>query len=674
MDQQKNIVIIGAGYAGVAAAKVLAKKYKKDNSVTITLIDRHSYQTMMTELHEVAGARVEPEAIQYDLRRLFAHTKVRIVTDEVTKVDHGGKTVFTKTGTFSYDYLVLGMGSEPNDFGIPGVKEHGFTLWSLEDAVKIRLHIEETVRKAALIHDEKERQAMLTFAVAGSGFTGIEMVGELMEWRDRLAKTHKINKNEIRLMVIEAAPTILNLLGRKDADVAEAYMLKQGVDILKDSMIVELSGDAVVLKSGERIPTHTLIWTAGIKANTDVADYNMEQARAGRLAVNEFMEAKGLEDVYVIGDLAYLEDAEGQPNPQIVEAAEQTGHCAASNIIADISGGEKHAYKGKYHGFMVSIGARYGVADLSGIHLKGWFAILVKHMVNLFYFFNMGTGFYMWRYVEHEFFHVKDNRQIFRGLLTRYGNVLWSLPLRLIMGFFWLNQALGKIYGHHVWGEATRGFENIRGFFGSYEDGTMGIFPAIGHMFNEMLLGIGSDSWLVDHSIRMPFPWLHGDALSGATATATSGATGAGATEWALPIIAEAPGWFQFIMQHIGMPTPEIAVAGQFVIVFFQLIMGFALIAGLFTWLFSFAGAGLLVVLLLSAMLGWDNFWAIPASIALMNGAGRTLGLDYYVQPWIQKQLHRLWYGEVKSIYSDHKNDPSAQTDKSIKPLKSIKG
>jgi len=649
MSNTTEIVLIGAGYAGIAAAKKLAKKYKRDDTVTITLIDRHSYQTMMTELHEVAGARVEPEAIQYDLRRLFARTKVKLVTDEVVGVDHEKKIVKTKTGAFDYDYLVLGMGSEPNDFGIPGVKEHGFTLWSWDDSVKIRHHIEKMVRRASLVHDEKERQAMLTFAIAGSGFTGIEMVGELIEWRDRLAKTNKISPEEIRLMVIEAAPTILNLLSRKDADIAEAYMLKKGVEILKNSMIVELQDDAVVLKSGEKVPTRTLIWTAGIKANTDVAEYNMEQARAGRLAVNEYLEAKGLNNVYVIGDLAYLEDEEGQPNPQIVEAAEQTGHCAAHNIIAELSGGEKHAYKGQYHGFMVSIGARWGVADLSGIHLKGWFAIFVKHMVNLFYFFNMGTAHYMWRYVEHEFFHVKDHRQIFRGLLTRYGNVLWSVPLRIYLGIFWINQAGHKLFGDTNWAWLIEPLENMQGLFG--ERGVIRTaFQFIGDLFS---MRIGADSWLYSNAVKMPFEWLQVDGMSGATEAISSATGAAEGAAWATPILSHPPIWFQWIMR-IAMPNVGFSLFMQKVMVFGQLAIGLALLVGLFTWLASAASTALLTMLLFSAMLGWDNFWALPASIALLNGAGRAFGLDYYALPWIGKHLHHRWYGKVESRYADH--------------------
>src|SRR5690554_1645775 len=409
---KKHIVILGAGYAGVHAAKKLAKQYKRDDSVAITLIDQHSYHTMMTELHEVAAHRVEPNAIQLDLKKLFNRTKVKLVTAKVTNLDVQSKEVVTEADRYSYDYLILGLGAEPNDFGTPGVKEFGFTLWSWEDAVILRKHIEETVQKAAVEHDEEKRRAMLNFVVCGSGFTGVEMIGELLEWKVRLAKDHKLDEDEISLYLVEAAPTILNMLDRKDAEKAERYMVKKGIKILKNSPIVEVKEDRVVFKSGEELPTYTLIWTAGVRANSDTADYGLETARAGRIKVNQYMEVEGAPGVYAVGDVAYYEEEEGKPYPQIVEAAEQTGMTAAKNIIADISGGNKVEYKGKYHGFMVSIGARYGVANLNGIRLSGWFAIFMKHMVNLYYFFGLRSGYYMVQYIKHEFFQTKDKRNI----------------------------------------------------------------------------------------------------------------------------------------------------------------------------------------------------------------------------------------------------------------------
>jgi len=142
MDKQKNILILGAGYAGVHAAKMLAKKYKKNKDINITIIDKNPFHTLMTELHEVAGGRVHPESVQVDLGKIFNRTKVNVVTDYIKGIDTDKKIVTTELGTYNYDYLIIGTGSEPSFFGVPGVKEHGFTLWSFEDSIRIREHIQ----------------------------------------------------------------------------------------------------------------------------------------------------------------------------------------------------------------------------------------------------------------------------------------------------------------------------------------------------------------------------------------------------------------------------------------------------------------------------------------------------------------------------------------------------
>ena len=622
MTEERRIVIVGAGYAGVHAAKKLARYYKKNKDISITLIDRHSYHTMMTELHEVAGKRVEPGAIQFDLRKLFFRTKVRLVTDEVVSVDFPNRKVLGRVGEYPYDYVILAMGAEPNDFGTRGVREHGFTLWSWEDAVRLRNHVEMIVRKGASERDENRRKAMLTFVVCGSGFTGVEMIGELLEWRVRLAEDHKLNEEDIQLYLVEAAPAILNMLDRTDAGKAEKYMVRKGIRIIKNSPIVEVKEDRAILKSGQEIPTYTLIWTAGIKANSQAGAYGLPTARAGRIRVNAFMEAEGQKDVYVAGDLAYFEEEPGKATPQIVEAAEQMGDTAAENIIASIEGREKRAYKGNYHGVMVSIGARFGVANLAGIRLSGWLAIFMKHMVNLYYFFTLRSGYYIVRYIRHEFFETKDRRNIFRNILNRYGNVLWTLPLRLYVGGFWFVEAAAKFWGHDTWKEATSGIRKL---------------PLLLH-------GPGEDSWIVDDTVRMPFDWLQ-TPTTGATEAATSG-------EWATPILQDMPEWFEWFMK-MALPTPEFAVFMQKIMVFVEFAIGLALLAGLFTWLAALASAGFLIMFTLSAMLGWDKFWALPASIALLNGSGRTFGFDYWVIPWLQKWLGMRWYGKEQSIYRD---------------------
>jgi NADH dehydrogenase len=643
---KQNIVVVGAGYAGVSATKFLAKKFKKDTDVTITLIDRHSYHTMMTELHEVAGGRVEPEAIQYDLQRLFSRKKnVKLVTDTVTGIDKENKVVKTLAGSYPFDQLILGMGGEPNDFGTPGVKENGFTLWSFDDAVKIRHHIEATVAKAAIEPDAEVRKAMLTFVVCGSGFTGIEMVGELIDWKDRLAKDAKIDPDEIILMVVEAMPTILNMLSRNDAAKAERYLEKKNVQLLLNSPIVEVAADHIKLKDGSEVPTHTLIWTAGVKATSDAADFGLEAARGSRLVANEYMQAKGYEDknIYIIGDLVYYEETPNTPTPQIVQAAEQTGHTAAANIVADIKGGEKHAFKGNYQGFMVSIGAKWGVANLfDKIHLSGFLAIIMKHIVNLKYFFDIRSGYYMFQYIMHEIFHIKDDRSVARGHTSRYGNVLWSVPLRVFYGMVWLVESMKKIVGNGDYLKPSTWF--------------------------------GDGSWFTD-KVVFPFPWLQEQVTTGAsqaTETATTAASGAAdaaasggadaATQAAhfglsyaygetpMQVFDHMPKWFESVMKFM-MPNQEVALFMQKFMTIVEVCIALALIAGLFTWLSSAATIGLTIAFCLSGMFYWVNIWFIFVAFALMNGSGRAVGLDRWVIPWIQRKLGKAWYGTPKARY-----------------------
>ena len=620
MSDKKNILILGAGYGGVHVAKKLSKKYKKNNNVEITLIDKNPFHTLMTELHEVAGGRVHPESVQIELSKIFARTKVNVVTDLIEKVDTDNKTVKTTNGNYTYDYLVVGTGSEPAFFGVPGVKENGFTLWSFEDAMKIRHHVQKMFKLAAKERNEAKRKEMLTFVVAGSGFTGIEMAGELLEWKTRLAKEHNVDENEVRLMVVEAMGTILNMLDRKQADKAEKYMVKKGMTILKNSPIVEVAPNKIVLKSGEEIETNTLIWTCGIQANEEVKEYGLETARAGRLATNEFMQAVNKEEVFVVGDLNYYEEEEGKGTPQIVEAAIQTGDVIAKNIIALMDKKKDLTkFKSNYHGFMVSIGGKYCVANLAGIKLAGFFAMIMKHLVNLHYLWGVNNVNACYHYLQHEFFSMEDNRCIMRGHLSSKSNRLWLVPLRLYIGVLWLLEGLKKFVGEGTW-------EN----------------HGIKALFNGNM--VGGDSWLKAGNIKMPFAWLQTAADSGASAS------GEATTEFATPILEKMPKFYEAIMQ-IFIPNPEIAVWFQRIVVITEIGIGLCLIAGLFTFLASGASAFMVCNFVLSAMAGWDILWFFFGSIALMGGAGRTFGLDYYVMPWINKIAGNWWLGKRVPVY-----------------------
>ena len=654
---KKKIIVIGAGFAGVKAAKTLSKKLK--NEVEIILIDKHSYHTMMTQLHEVAAGRVPFTNAQYDLQKLFAHRhNVQILTDEVIGLDKVAKKVTTKaSGVLDFDYVIVAIGGEPNDFGVPGVKENAFTLWSMADALKIKRHLETVLEQASLEHDDAKRKALLNFVVAGSGFTGIEMVGELIDWRQVVARDYKLDESEITLNVVEMMPTILNTLDRSDADKVVKYLGKKNVNLLLNHAITEVAADHIKIKDRADIPTHTLIWTTGVQGNTQATAYGLSESERGhRLTANAYMEAIGFENqgIYVAGDVSgFIEEATGRPTPQIVEAAEQTAHTASENIIAAIKGGDKHKFVGKYQGTMVSVGSKWGVASLMGkLHLSGFFAMVVKHLIYILYTLQIGSLWYFFTYLKNEFFHTPNGRNIFRGHTSRLGNVLWSVPLRIFYGFVWLTEASTKVVGDGKLLNPTTWF--------------------------------GKGSWFTN-DLHFPFAWLRetastaADAAAGAstgaaeTATkaadataAASGAATSGAAESAksaaefglsysyghepMAVLDKVPNWLEPIFKFM-IPNKEVALFMQKFMSIVEIALALALIVGAFTWIAAAATAALTVMFSLSGMFYWVNIWFIFVAIALMNGSGRSFGLDKWIQPWLQKHFFNWWYGKSKSLY-----------------------
>lgn len=606
---QKHIVILGAGYSGVHAAKKLSKKYKKDQNVKITLIDRNPYHTLMTELHEVAGGRVEPESVMVDLYKIFNKTKVNLVIEEAVKVDKDNQIVKTENGEYAYDYLIIGTGSETAYFGVPGVKENGFSLWSLQDALKIRHHIENMFNMARKERNAKKRQAMLTFAVAGSGFTGIEMIGELVEWTKKLAYQYDVDQKEIKLLVIEAVGRILNMLDEGGAQKTANWLKNHGVEILLNAPIIEVTPEKAVLKDGREIPTNTLIWTCGIQGCCFAKEMGISINHRNRLNSNEYMQSLDNENVYVVGDCAWVEEGPKKMLPQIVEAAMQTAETAADNIIADIEKTQKKPFKSNYHGFMVSVGSHYCVANVGGIKMSGFFAMATKHMVNLHYLFGIG-GFYLClKYFLHEFYNMKDNRSFIGGHIAAKSNTFWLVLLRLFVGSMWLYEGVKKV----------------------------------------------NEGWLQ----TLKIPMFMTDAAAGATAAAdaaagASQAAGA-AANLPVPLLSTPPEIFSWFM---GLLAPW-GMFFQVSIVLMEIGIGLALIGGLFTFIASAASVFLCVNFILSAMAGVEILWFIFGSIALMGGAGRSFGLDYFVMPWLEKKLARFWFGSKKA--SDRSFQASAK-------------
>jgi NADH:ubiquinone reductase (H+-translocating) len=591
MADIKRIVILGGGYGGVHAAKLLNKKYKKNDNVEITLIDKKPYHTLLTEIHEVAGNRIEPDGVQVSFDKIFSGKRVKVVIDNITSIDFDNRVLTSEDYTYSYDYLVMGTGSEPAYFGVPGVEENGFTLWSLEDALKIKEHIINMFEKASVERDKKKREAMLTFIVAGAGFTGMEMAGELAEFKKKLCFDYKIKEYEVKLMVVEAMDNILPILNEKLQKKSVAYLWRKGVKILTNSAITEVSENAITLKNGSVIPTKTLIWTCGVQNNGFATSLGLSSGRANRNKVNEYMQSVDHANVYIVGDNCHYEETSGSAIPQIVETALQTAEAAVKNIVADIAGKEKEAFKSNYHGFMVSLGSKYAVAQFGNISLSGFLATIMKHLVNLHYLLGVAGLNAMWAYIAHEFFDTRENRSLLGGHLSRKSHTIWLVLLRVFIGTMWLLEGVKKV----------------------------------------------KDGWLNPDNIYI----IQVSGVTGATEQAETVAEA---------LLSSPPAIYTWFMETF---IERYAFLFQASVVLMEIAIGLALIAGLFTFLASLGSIFLCVNFILSAMAGVEIFWYIFGSIALMGGAGRAFGLDYYVMPWIKKIWNKTIIAKKTYLYID---------------------
>ncbi len=609
MGDKTKIVILGGGYGGVHTAKKLYKKYKKRKDIELVLIDKNPYHTLMTELHEVAGSRVDASLVQVSFDRIFGGKNISVYTDTIKSIDFDKQQLYSKIASYDYDYLVIGAGGEPEFFGIPGVQENSFTLWSLEDAMRIREHVENRFREAAREPDINERKKMLTFAVAGAGFTGIELAGELLERKKTLCRDYHIDENEARILIVEALDSILPIMPVKLRKKAEKRLKKMGAEIYINSPIVEAEEGKIKISDGREIATDTFIWTCGIHGSEFTANVDLTKGQCargestiasaegihgmagcsfdederyivgerGRILVNEHMQSVDYKNVYLVGDIIWFVEGE-KVVPQIVETALQTGETAAKNIIAEIEKKDKVEFKSNYHGFMVSIGGKYAVSNAGGMKMSGIFAMLLKHFINLHYLLGLGGINVVWSYLQHEFFTMKEGRSVFGNHLSAKIPIYWAVPLRIYVGVMWLIEGINKI---------KDGWLNPDNIYIIAQD-VSAATPADGGEEWEAAEALLSDPWIV-------YQWIADN------------------------IISLAPSFFQIV------------------VVLAEVAIGLALIGGLFTFLASAASIVLSVMFIISAMTGAEIFWYIFAAIVLMGGAGRGFGLDHWVMPWLQK-------------------------------------
>lgn len=411
-----HVVVIGAGFGGLAAARALGR-----SEATVTLIDRENYHLFQPLLYQVATAGLEPDEIAYAVRGVFQKNKrVRFRMGTVAAVDLDARTVMLEPvaeaghpDVVSYDALVIAAGARTAYFGTPGAEEFSFGLKRLGDAVRLRSHVMRQFETADRDPSSIERGA-LTFVVVGGGPTGVEMAGALSELF-RLVLKHDfpdLDVSRARVILVEAGDAVLSSYGGDLPASARRALERRDVEVRTGTQVVRAEPGAVHLKDGTVIATDTLIWGAGVRAETladQVAEaHGLEQLRGGRLAVTESLRVPGYPEAFVIGDLAGSRDAQGNVYPQVAPVAEQQAKHAARELTRARFGHEPEPFRYVDKGSMATIGRNAAVAELpGGIRFKGfaaWVAWLFLHLILLVGFRNRLNVFinWVWNYFTYD--------------------------------------------------------------------------------------------------------------------------------------------------------------------------------------------------------------------------------------------------------------------------------
>lgn len=407
----KRVIVIGAGFGGLAVANQL----KRRREFEVLLIDRNNYHTFTPLLYQVATAALDPSEIAYPIRGIFRRSaRVSFLLGEVTNVLTAEQVVevsaMGRTYRERYDYLVIAAGSVTNTYGKADLSRFSFGLKDLEDSVTLRNHILTLFERAAWSTNSREREALTTLVVVGGGPTGLETAGALYElYNHVLSKEYnRVNAIKARVVLVEASNRLLAPYPERLQTAAHRQLEGLGVEVILGNKVTQVTEDAVYLENGEVIYTYTLVWAAGVKGAGIAEQLGVPLQSGSRIPVTPTLAVKGLDQVYAIGDIAYLETESGEPYAQMIPVAQQQGKQAAKNIVHHLNGAEQKDFHYFDKGIMATIGRRRAVAwPFYRVQLTGyfaWIAWLALHLVTLMGFRNRVNVFinWVWNYFTYD--------------------------------------------------------------------------------------------------------------------------------------------------------------------------------------------------------------------------------------------------------------------------------
>lgn len=392
-----QVVILGAGFGGLTAAKTLAKA-----PVDVILIDRRNYHLFQPLLYQVATAGLSPAQIASPIRRIVSRQKnITVFMDKVTGIDQARREVATSERRIPFDYLIVATGARHAYFGNDHWEAFAPGLKKIDEATEIRRRILLAFEQAEATDDQQERQRLLTFAVVGGGPTGVEMAGAIAELAHRtiIKDFRRIDPKQTRIMLIEAGDRILASFPPKLSESALRQLTALGVTTMTGAAVTACGKDGIELKDGSRIATSTIIWAAGVMASPAAKWLDAEHDRAGRVIVDASLRLPGNERIFVIGDTAAVIDANNVIVPGIAPAAKQMGRFAALSILAHLKKEPIKKFSYRNYGNLATIGRKSAVADFGRFTLTGfpaWIIWCFAHIWFLIGFRNRFSVFLDW--------------------------------------------------------------------------------------------------------------------------------------------------------------------------------------------------------------------------------------------------------------------------------------
>ena len=381
-DSLPQIVIIGSGFGGMTAAQTLANA-----QVHITLVDRNNYHLFTPLLYQVATAGVSSDEIAYPVHTVFRRQKnLDFRLADVSEIDAANRRLVTSMGELRYDVLILAPGGVTNFFGEDAIEQSAFKLKNLDDAEAIRNHILKQVELAVQEPDPEIRRARLTFVITGGGPTGVETAGALSELvRMVLHKDYnRLDPSEIKILLLEASDRLIPAFSDRLSAQAAAALAKKGVEVRFHCPVTGFDGNQVLLKSGETIPSRTLIWAAGVMANLLVQQIGAPLGPQGKIKVLPTLQVPDHPEIFAIGDIAYLQDKHGQALPMLAPVAIQQGRAAGQNALRFLENAPLEPFVYKDPGTLATIGRNQAVAHIWGLQLSGFVAWLLWVVVHIF--------------------------------------------------------------------------------------------------------------------------------------------------------------------------------------------------------------------------------------------------------------------------------------------------